>query len=86
MRRRAVAMRDSATLGLIANALRLIASGRTAGETLLLRDLTSVSGRTALRALAQLPAARSVLRYEVRVAGMVITAGKTDSWTEGQSF
>jgi hypothetical protein len=85
MRRRAVTARDGAMLGLIANALRLIASGRTAGETLLLRDLAGVSGRAALRALARLPAARSVLRYEVRVAGMVITAGKTDSWTAGQS-
>lgn len=85
MRRRAVAARDGAMLGLVANALRLIASGRTAGETLLLRDLAGVSGRAALRALARLPAARAVLRYEVRVGGMVITDGRTDSGTDGQS-
>ncbi|HET7602911.1 MAG TPA: DEAD/DEAH box helicase [Gemmatimonadales bacterium] len=72
VRRRAVEQRDAATAGLVSNVLRLAASGRTAGETLLLKDLASTTGRSALRAMALLPRARPVQRFEVTVAGVVV--------------
>lgn len=72
VRRRSVEQRDAATAELVSNVLRLAASGRTAGETLLLRDLAQTAGRSALRAMALLPFARPVQRFEVRVAGVVV--------------
>jgi hypothetical protein len=72
VRRRSVEQRDAATAGLVSNVLRLAASGRTAGETLLLKELARTSGRSALRAMALLPRARPVQRFEVRVAGVVV--------------
>lgn len=85
VRRRAVEQRDAATAGLVSGVLRLAASGRTAGETLLLKELTRTSGRSALRAMALLPRARPVQRFEVRVAGVVVFGdGQLDRWTDGQ--
>ncbi len=81
VRRRAVEQRDAATAGLVSNVLRLAASGRTAGETLLLKELVRTSGRSALRAMALLPRARPVQRFEVRVAGVVVFG---DGWTAGR--
>jgi hypothetical protein len=72
VRRRSVEQRDAATAGLGSNVLRLAASGRTAGETLLLKELSCATGRSALRAMALLPRARPVQRFEVRVAGVVV--------------
>jgi hypothetical protein len=72
VRRRSVEQRDATTAGLVSNVLRLAASGRTAGETLLLRELAHSTGRSALRAMALLPRARPVQRFEVRVAGVVV--------------
>lgn len=72
VRRRAVEQRDAATASLVSSVLRLAASGRTAGETLLLRELAQTTGRSALRAMALLPRARPVQRFEVRVAGVVV--------------
>jgi hypothetical protein len=81
VRRRAVEQRDAATTGLVSNVLRLAASGRTAGETLLLKELSHTTGRSALRAMALLPRARPVQRFEVRVAGVVVFG---DGWTAGR--
>lgn len=85
VRRRAVEQRDAGTAGLVSNVLRLAASGRTAGETLLLKELAHTTGRSALRAMALLPRARPVQRFEVRVAGVVVFGdGQMDRRTDGQ--
>ena len=78
VRHRAVENRDATTAGLVSNVLRLTSAGRTAGENLLLKELAHTSGRAALRAMAMLPRARPVLRFEVRVGGMVVF-GKDDT-------
>jgi hypothetical protein len=72
VRRRSVEQRDAATAGLVSSVLRLAASGRTAGETFLLKELSRATGRSALRAQALHPPARPVQRVDVRVAGLVV--------------
>lgn len=72
VRQHAVESRDATTAGLVSNVLRLTSAGRTAGENLLLKELAHTSGRAALRAMAMLPRARPVLRFEIKVGGMVV--------------
>lgn len=74
LRRRAVMDRDGAVLGLVSNAMRFIARGHTAGETLLLRSLGELGGRALLRALAALPDTRPLQHYEARLEALIVFA------------